>query len=551
MLTNQAGQGRYRRALVAAAVALLLFSSMPGVAVAFVFQTASIQLIKSASGGIFDKVGVPITYTYVITNTGAVTLSSPYTVTDDKIRGSNNVTCPTTPPTLAPGATVQCAARYEITQADLDLGSVTNSATAQVVRNPGGEIVFASTSLEVYVRQEPALGLVKSTTATSYSAGGTITYAYALTNTGNVTLTGLFTVTDDKINSGHPFACGDTGATIVPGGPALTCTADYVASQGDVDAGSVANTAVATAHFGKTPVTSKQDSVTVLGPSPARALHLAISTTATSFSMGGWIDYSYTLTNTGNVTLSNYFLISEEKGFGSGSDFLCGPSDPMIAPGAALTCTLHYRVTPADAYQGWVTNTAIAVNRYGPNMFVMSNEVSVTVCSATIATKLSATTGLVGDTIFDSATLSDAGTLTTGTMTYTYFDNARCEGAGHSAGVANVVGGVVSGPSSSIQFNTPGTYYWQAVYRDSANDIIATSTCTDGQLTISATATPTPSEAVGGETATPANPVTPPPTNTGSSPAGDAIPHFALLICLAFGCFGLLAVQAQRKSIRR
>jgi hypothetical protein len=55
---------------------------------------------------------------------------------------------------------------------------------------------------------------------------------------------------------------------------------------------------------------------------------------------------------------------------------------------------------------------------------------------------------------------------------------------------------------------------------------------------------------VGGATATPRS-VTPPPTNTNGGPAGDAIPLFALLICLAFGGLGLLAVQAQRKSIRR
>ena len=639
---------------------------MSGVATASVtpndFQTPSISLVKTASGGILDKVGVQITYNYAITNTGNVTLYSPYTVTDDKIRGSNRVTCPTTPLTLAPGATVDCAARYAITQGDLEVGSVTNNATAQVERAPGGETVSASASLTVNVRQDPGLALAMSTTATSYSAGSTITYTYAITNRGNVTLTGLFSVTDDNINSGHPFACGAAGATIVPGGPAITCTADYVASQDDVDAGSVTDSAVATTSYARTPVTSNRASVTVLGPPATPALFLVISTTATSFSMGDWIDYSYTLTNTGNVTISGPFTVFETKGFDSDIAFLCGALDATIAPGAAVTCTLGYRVRPNDAYDGWLTNTAVGIHRFGTGLAVTSNEVSLTIYSAEIATELSATTGLVGDTIFDSATLSDAGTLTTGTMTYTYFDNARCEGAGHSAGVANVVGGVVSGPSSSIQFNTAGTYYWQAVYRGGGNDIIATSkcgdevltigtriattlsattgtvgasvhdratisgadaptgavtytvydnaqctgngqnagggkiepsgkvpdsasiqfnasgtyywqavysgdnhngsaasTCTDGQLTISATAAPAPtptptaapSQAVRGVTATPANHIPPPPTTTAGSPAGDAMPPFALLIWLACGGLGLLVVQSRRKSIRR
>jgi hypothetical protein len=66
-----------------------------------------------------------------------------------------------------------------------------------------------------------------------------------------------------------------------------------------------------------------------------------------------------------------------------------------------------------------------------------------------------------------------------------------------------------------------------------------------------ATPTQTPFESFQGETATPALTGTPPPTNTGSGGSNNSTPLFALLICLVFGGFGLLAVQAQRQSIRR
>ena len=78
-----------------------------------------------------------------------------------------------------------------------------------------------------------------------------------------------------------------------------------------------------------------------------------------------------------------------------------------------------------------------------------------------------------------------------------------------------------------------------------------------GTLTVTAdtTAAPTvePTELVGGATATPARVTTLPPTsaNGSSSSGGDSTPLFALLICLAFGSLGLLAVEAQRRSIRR
>jgi hypothetical protein len=57
---------------------------------------------------------------------------------------------------------------------------------------------------------------------------------------------------------------------------------------------------------------------------------------------------------------------------------------------------------------------------------------------------------------------------------------------------------------------------------------------------------------VGGETATPGHSATPPATSSQSdAPLGGSTPIFGLLICLAFGALGLLAVTAQRRSLHR
>jgi hypothetical protein len=61
--------------------------------------------------------------------------------------------------------------------------------------------------------------------------------------------------------------------------------------------------------------------------------------------------------------------------------------------------------------------------------------------------------------------------------------------------------------------------------------------------------TATPIESIGGETGSPA--VTLPPTNTPNDSGNGSTPLFALMICLVFGSLGLLAVQAQRKAVRR
>src|SRR5439155_1204434 len=78
----------------------------------------------------------------------------------------------------------------------------------------------------------PALELVKSATPSHYDAvGQVITYSYKLTNTGNVTLPGSFSVTDDKLAA---VVCPAT-ASLAPAG-SMTCTARHTFSQAQLDA---------------------------------------------------------------------------------------------------------------------------------------------------------------------------------------------------------------------------------------------------------------------------------------------------------------------------
>jgi len=73
----------------------------------------------------FAKAGDVIHFSYLLTNSGNVPLAGPFTVTDSKV----TVTCPATS-SLAPAASITCTASYTITLADLNAGSVTNTATA-------------------------------------------------------------------------------------------------------------------------------------------------------------------------------------------------------------------------------------------------------------------------------------------------------------------------------------------------------------------------------------------------------------------------------------
>ena len=90
-----------------------------------VAQSSDMAIQKSASPTTYSTVGQNITYTYTLTNAGNVTILGNITVTDSIL---GVVSLPSN--SLEPGQSITGTAIYKITQQDLDVGSVTNSAYA-------------------------------------------------------------------------------------------------------------------------------------------------------------------------------------------------------------------------------------------------------------------------------------------------------------------------------------------------------------------------------------------------------------------------------------
>ena len=94
-------------------------------------HSSPLKLTKTATPTTYSQIGQTIFYTFVITNTGTATLGpAQFTITDNRL--SEPFNCGPADTTLATNSTLRCTAAYTITQADITVASLTNSATASV-----------------------------------------------------------------------------------------------------------------------------------------------------------------------------------------------------------------------------------------------------------------------------------------------------------------------------------------------------------------------------------------------------------------------------------
>ena len=328
---------------------------------------STLQLTKTASiSGGKAKVTTTsdvVTYTYTLKNTGNVTLVGPsggaFSISDDKINGGTRFVCSFG--SLAPQATKVCTATHTITQADLDAGSVTNTATAYG-EYEGAEVPSNHDSVTVSATQTTGLTLGGSVSPTTYTAPGTgLTFTFAATNSGNVTLS----------SPSIPDASCPSAATLAPGAT-FTCTVTTPTTQADVDAGSVSQTRTATASFGSPVQTVSSAAVTRTATATRTpTLGLSASVSPSQFSTTGiQLTYTFVARNTGNVTLTNVTVPSTTS---------CSPS--TLAPGAEASCTFSRTTTQADLDAGQAQESRVATASYGVT------NVSASASAAALATQ--------------------------------------------------------------------------------------------------------------------------------------------------------------------
>ncbi len=344
-------------------------------------QNAAIAIVKT---GIFNdedqdgcsNVGETISYTFTVTNQGSVSLAS-VSVTDPLITTINGPTGDTDGDSqLDITETWEYTGTYAITQADITAGEVVNQATAEgtapdgtTVSDNSGATINDDDPTITTLCQNGTIALVKIGTFSDENGDGctqvgeTIVYDFIVTNTGIVDLTNVI-VTDPLVTvSGGPInlASGATDAT--------TFTAVYTVTQADIDAGEVVNQAtvegttpdgnIVSDDSGET-ISDDNPTITTLCQAPSMSLEkVGVLNDENGDGIpqeGETITYTFSVTNTGSVTLYNITIDDPLPGI----DIQGGPI-ASLEPGMTddTTFTATYAINDADIEAGQVINQAI------------------------------------------------------------------------------------------------------------------------------------------------------------------------------------------------
>ncbi|MBF4602897.1 hypothetical protein [Curtobacterium sp. VKM Ac-2884] len=336
-------------------------SAGSGLAVAPVVQT-------KAEPGVGGKVSLGIS----VSNTGNVTLQGTEVVVDGDT--GMNVTCGEGG--ITPGDSIECdvAGSATVTQADVDHGSISFSATA-TSHGPKGQTVTATgTTSQATVSQAPAVqvALAGELSGTgSPRAGDTVSFEGSVENSGNVTLHDFIVTVP-----GFDMAVEAPSGALVPGAKATVTVADYALTQADVDSGTV----------------SVPLHVTATGPKEQRVEDDARSAveieqhTAMSVEFGAALDASGTpkagdsvslsgeLTNTGNVTLDGLAVSIVDR-----DDISVEVPAVPIAPGAVVSATIASATLTQDDIDAGVVSFRMRGGAVGPQGQIANGEAGTSI----------------------------------------------------------------------------------------------------------------------------------------------------------------------------
>ncbi len=352
--------------------------------------TAALQVTKTPSSDT-AAVGETVTYQYSVVNTGNVTING-LTLVDDKL---GSITLSTD--TLAPGETATGSATHTIVQADLP-GPLTNVATAAGTDVLGKDVTSQGTAT-VDLTYTATLDVVKTPSSNTAAVGDTVIYTYSVTNSGTVNITAL-ALSDDKLGT------ITLDKTSLGPGETATGSASYTVLETDLP-GPLTNRATVTAkdRVGKTVTGEASASVEL---TYAASMTIVKTPSTSSAAVGDTITYTYTVENTGKVTINDLEVIDDRLGTVTMAKL-------SLQPGETTTGTATHLVLETDIPGPLINNvTATATDRLGQPVTSDDTATVDLTYTATLAVTKAASpqSAAIGDTVTYTFTVTNAGKVT-------------------------------------------------------------------------------------------------------------------------------------------
>ena len=319
--------------------------------------------------------------------------------------------------TLLVGETGTYTASYTITQGALDTGSISNSVLV-TGSSPGQSNNVTDTSddgddtddnteddtTDITISKSPSIEVTKTSAITDngdgvVGKGDVVQYTISVVNNGNVTLSSL-TVADVlsdasgstlSLNSGPSFSGSSQGSAqgTLKVGETASYSALYIITQAAVDAGGLSNQASATASSpgnsndvsdlsddGDDTDDNTTDDPTVTSITASSSLEVTKTAAITdnggdgNTGSGDIINYTITVENKGNVTLSGLTLVDTLTDGSGGSLTLTngpsfssttlGSSPGTLKPDEIATYSGYYIISGAAALTSSINNSVLA-----------------------------------------------------------------------------------------------------------------------------------------------------------------------------------------------
>ncbi|MDD6050318.1 MAG: Cna B-type domain-containing protein, partial [Clostridiales bacterium] len=310
-----------------------------------------------------------ITYSITVKNEGNVTVTN-ITVADELTKDEWTIE------SLAPGATSEeYTAEYVVTEADILAGEVVNTATAKGKGSNDADVDAEGNTTDETADAEAKLSVTKTTTSMpangeAYALSETITYSITVKNEGNVTVTNI-TVADELTKDEW------TIESLAPGATSEEYTAEYVVTEADILAGEVVNTVTAQGTDSTDNVVESAPGETN-DPTETATPSLMVEKTLTNlpektyFTLGETAEFDITVTNNGNLTLTQVVVTDELLGVqvAEGEGYTVDGAAATIetlAPGEEVVIKATYTITEDDLGKELVnTVTAMATGPIDP-----------------------------------------------------------------------------------------------------------------------------------------------------------------------------------------